>query len=61
VERRRQTIDRRSGSTEITQADFPAIIEAVRRKVFRVLGPGSDRPERDFPAAAGTDETNSNP
>jgi hypothetical protein len=27
----------RSGSTEITQADFPAIIEAVRQKVFAVL------------------------
>ena len=37
----------RAGSTEITQADFPAIIEAVRQKVIRVLGPGSDRPERD--------------
>jgi hypothetical protein len=37
----------RAGSTEITQADFPAIIEAVREKVIRVLGPGSDRPERD--------------
>jgi hypothetical protein len=43
----------RSGSTEITQADFPAIIEAMRQKVFAVLGPGSDRPERDVPAAAG--------
>ncbi|MFN8628098.1 MAG: DUF4056 domain-containing protein [Candidatus Binatia bacterium] len=39
----------RAGSTEITQADFPAIIEAVRQKVFRALGAGSDRPERDAP------------
>jgi hypothetical protein len=37
----------RPGSTEITQADFTAIIEAVRQKVIGVLGPGSDRPERD--------------
>jgi hypothetical protein len=37
----------RTDSTEITQADFPSIIKAVRQKVIRVLGPGSDRPERD--------------
>ncbi len=37
----------RPGSTQITQADFPAIIEAVRAKVLKFFGPGSDRPERD--------------
>jgi hypothetical protein len=37
----------RAGSTEVTQADFPAIIEAVRQKAIHILGPGSDRPERD--------------
>jgi hypothetical protein len=37
----------RAGSTEITQADFPAVIEAVRQKAIYILGPGSDRPERD--------------
>jgi len=37
----------RPGSTQITQADFPAIIEAVRAKAVKLLGPGSDRPERD--------------
>ena len=37
----------RPGSTQITQADFPAIIEAVRAKAVKFLGPGSDRPERD--------------
>jgi hypothetical protein len=52
----------RNGSTEITQADFPAIIEAMRQKVFHLLGPGSDRPERELPAAAGapTDGKGSN-
>jgi len=40
----------RAGSTEITQADFPAIIEAVRQKVIRALGPGSDQPGREVPA-----------
>ena len=37
----------RPGSTQITQADFPAIIEAVRAKAVKFFGPGSDRPERD--------------
>jgi hypothetical protein len=37
----------RSGSTQITQADFPAITAAVRDKAVRVLGSGSDRLERD--------------
>jgi len=37
----------RTGSTQITEADFPAIIESVRQKAVRVLGSGSDRPERD--------------
>jgi len=37
----------RPGSPQITQADFPAIIEAVRAKAVTFLGPGSDRPERD--------------
>ena len=35
------------GSTQIPQADFPAIIEATRAKAVQLLGPGSDRPERD--------------
>jgi hypothetical protein len=37
----------RPGSTQITQADFPAILEAVRAKAVQFFGPGSDRPERD--------------
>jgi hypothetical protein len=37
----------RPGSTHITQADFPAIIEAARTKIVKFLGPGSDRPDRD--------------
>jgi len=37
----------RPGSTQITQADFPAIIEGVRAKAVKFLGPGSERPERD--------------
>jgi len=36
----------RPGSIRVTQADFPAITTAVREKVVRALGPGSDRPER---------------
>jgi hypothetical protein len=36
----------RSGSTRITQADFPTILESVRQRIVEVLGPGSDRPER---------------
>ena len=37
----------RPGSTQITQADFPAIIDAVREKFVKLLGPGSDLPSRD--------------
>ena len=37
----------RPGSMQITQADFPAIIGAAREKFAKLLGPWSDRPERD--------------
>ena len=36
----------RSGSTQITQADFPAIIGVIRQDNARKFGPGSDRPQR---------------
>ena len=37
----------RPGSTRITQADFPAIIDSVRQRAIQVLGPTADRLERD--------------
>ena len=37
----------RTGSTQITEADFPEIIGSVRQKALRALGSGSDHPERD--------------
>ena len=35
----------RQGSTQITQEDFPAVIESVRARVVGLLGPGADRPD----------------
>ena len=37
----------RSGSSRITQDDFPGIIESVRQKNAYYFGPNSDRPERN--------------
>ena len=36
----------RPGSTQITQADFPAIIHSIRQESAGKFGPGSDRPQR---------------
>ncbi len=34
----------RAGSRTVTQRDFPAIIEAIRRETLETFGPGYDRP-----------------
>jgi hypothetical protein len=45
----------RPAATQITQEDFPAVIEALREIVFEIFGPAGDRPERDgHDAAPGT-------